>query len=264
MSGQLWSVTTLLQEGVPRPAILGWAVKMTAEYAVDNTDVIRAYLNANDRDGALKAVKDARWRTSGKALARGTDVHTAAEQLNLGAEPDIPDDVLPYVNQYRRFLEDHAPTFLLAEAPVYNRSYSYAGTLDAIVELDGKTCVLDIKTTDKGPEARTRPPYPEIALQLVAYSRAEYVGLDAANMQYSGKRRYYVFDEKTAHEPMPAVDGALALVISPVDYMVVPVRIDDEVWAAWLYVMEVARWQLDTSKRVLGPIVQPGAGVVTA
>lgn len=259
MTEQLWSVTTILGEGVPKPALLGWAVKMTAEYAVDNLPVISAYLKSDDREGALKAVKDARWRTSSKALARGSDLHHAAEQLNLGVEPDIADGVRPYLTQYRRFLAEHAPRLLMAEAPVYNRTHIYAGTLDMIAEVDGKTCVLDIKTTDKGPDARSRPPYPEIALQLVAYARAEYVGLDPADMRYSGKRRYYVWNEHTHHEPMPPVDGALALVISPVDYLLVPVRIDDEVWAAWLYVMEVARWQLDISRRVLGPVVQPTA-----
>ena len=54
---------------------------------------------------------------------------------------------------------------------------------------------------------------------------------------------------------MPKVEGAFALVISPVDYVFVPVRIDDEVWRAFLAIREVARWNLDISRKVFGPPV---------
>jgi hypothetical protein len=56
---------------------------------------------------------------------------------------------------------------------------------------------------------------------------------------------------------MPEISGGLALVISPDDYQLVPVRIDDEVWRAFLAVREVARFQLDTANRVLGPPIAP-------
>jgi hypothetical protein len=256
----LWSVTTLLKLGLgTSPALVGWAVRTTAEYALDHTDAL-APLAAADRGAAIKVLTDARFQKSGKAAARGTDVHHAAEQIALGQTPDVEPHIRPYVDQYLGFLERHQPTFLMAEAPVYNLSQRYAGTTDGIMELGGRQLIFDLKTTDKDLDAKTRPPYPEVALQLAAYSRAELVGLlsEKREVNYA---RYYVYDEAAHHEPMPAVDGAVCIVVSPFDCRVIPVRIDDDVYATFLHVRECARWTVDTSKHVIGPEITAAASV---
>lgn len=251
---RLWSVTTLLGEGIPKPALLGWAVKVTAEWAVDNIDAVTATARS-DRAAAVDMLKRCRFRESSAAAARGSDVHRVAESYALGQPVDTPAEIEPYVKQYLRFLDEHEPQFEAAECAVFNLTYHYAGTLDAIAVVGGRRCVLDLKTTAKRAGEGARPPYPDVALQLAAYAHAEVVGIDPLReTTYSG-RRYYVYDETLTTHPMPEVDGALALVISPYDYQLVPVRIDDEVWQAFLYAREVARWQLETSRRVLGPPV---------
>lgn len=250
---RFWSVTTLVKLGLGTgDALVQWNARTPVEWILGNLDGFTA-LAASDPEAAKKAALDSRYRKTGKAQERGTEVHAMLEELALGREPEVSDAMLPYVAQLRRFLEDHAPTLLMAEAPVYNRTYGYAGTLDLILEIGGRTCILDAKSTDKTPDAKSRPPYPEIALQLVAYSRAELVGLDPAVQRYQFGRRYYVFDPALKYEPMPAVEGALALVVSPVDYRLVPVRIDEEVWLAFAHVREAAKWNVDISRRVLGP-----------
>jgi len=194
-----------------------------------------------------------RWATSRKAAARGTDIHKAAEQIALGVTPEIEDDVLPYVEHYTAFLNEFKPKFLMSEAPVYSPTHGYAGTSDGIMEIDGKTVIFDLKTTAHAPDSgRARPPFGEVALQMCAYSRAEEVGL-LSEMRYAGGKRYYIYDPAAKHEPMPKVDGALCIVISPYDLMAVPVRIDDEVWRSFRHVMEAARWQVATSRNVFGP-----------
>jgi ATP-dependent exoDNAse (exonuclease V) beta subunit len=255
---RMWSVTTLIGAGLPKPALVGWAANVTAEYAVDKREVWQP-LAEDDREAAIKHLAGIRYQSSGKAMARGTDVHKAAERLNLGLPPDHEPHLQPYVDQYLQFLADHSPTILMAEAPVYSQTYHYAGTLDLILELEDRICVTDIKTTDRGKDSpKRRPPYPDIALQLCAYARAETVGIAPAQQRYSGRRRYYVLPPDAPLEPMPEVSGGLALVISPDDYQLVPVRIDDEIWNAFLAVREVARFQLDTANRVLGPAISPG------
>lgn len=250
-----WSVTTLIGAGVPKEALVGWAAKMVAEYAVNERDGWLA-LAERDPEEAINLLKGIHRRKTGKAAERGTNLHKVAEAYALGVEP--PDVKLPHVGQFLRFLEDHKPEYLLSEAPVYHTRYHYAGTLDAIVKIGGKTVLLDIKTTDKRADDRGyKPPYPEVALQTCAYSRAEYVGLDPAQMRTHSGRRYYVWNPEGRHEPMPEVDGAVALAIGPDWYDLVPVRIDDEVWRSFMAVREVARWKLDVSKRVFGPSVAP-------
>lgn len=254
----LWSVTTLIKMGLgTNPALVNWAVRTTAEYAIDN-QAAWAPLATADRDAAVKVLADARWQKSGKAAARGSDVHRAAEQIALGLVPEVEPHIVPYVEQYRRFLETHEPTFLMSEAPVYNVTQHYAGTTDGVLELDGRPLIFDIKTTDKDLDAKSRPPYPEVALQLAAYSRAELVGLlsEKREVNYA---RYYVYDQDQHHEPMPPVDGAVCIVVSPFDCRLIPVRIDDDVYRTFLHVRECARWSVDTSRRVIGPEITAAA-----
>lgn len=257
----VWSVTTLLKAGTPRgDALVGWAAKVTAEAALEYRAAINTMMEQEppQRDAALEMLTKARFRKTKLAMARGTDVHAAAEAINLGLEPpaDFPAALLPWVEQYRLFLSDFKPTFRLAEAPVFNLTHRYAGTLDSIVEIDGKSYLLDVKTHDKDPDASSRPPYPDIALQLVAYRNAELVGIGEVTRREIYGRRYYVYEpESASYVDMPQVDGALALAISPYDYRLVPVRVDDEIFTQFLYVKEVARWNLQVSKTVLGPQV---------
>lgn len=263
---QLYSATTLISNGVPKPALVGWAARVTAEYALDNLDVLGP-LARKDRAGALKLLTGARFTKNDRASARGTDVHAALEQIALGITPRIDGEAAPYVEQFRLFLAEHRPEYLLAEAPVYNPEYGYAGTLDGVVQFPqpikgGKAgpFVLDVKTTDKPPGGRARrPPYPEVALQLTAYRRAQFVGLDAAVKVETRSDRYYTFDPvETLTEPMIECEGGLCLVVSPYDYQLVPIRTDEVVWRAFLSVAESARWTLETSKQVVGqPIAAP-------
>ena len=256
---RLWSVTTLVGAGTPKEALVGWAARVTAERAVDKHRTLDAMIEDGDRAATLKWLTDARWEKSGSAAHRGTEVHKIIESYALGQTPEVPVEFEPWHQQIRRFLDDHQPEFVASEAPVYNLELGYAGTMDMILKVGGATVITDAKTTDKTPDARSRPPYGEVALQLCAYSRAEQVGVSPATMRSHGGRRYYIYDPALEYEPMPDLDGAFALVISPVDYVFVPTRIDDEVWRSFLAVREVARWNLDISRRVFGPPVTPTA-----
>ena len=258
---KLWSATSLisLALGIPKP-LNEWHVRTACETAFDKFATLKAFHEDGDRDGAVKWLKDSRWTKTGAAAARGTDVHKAAEALALGTVPEVEPDIEPYVVQYRRFLEDFSPEFLMAEAPVYNLTHGYAGTLDAIAKIDGQTVVMDMKTTAHGPNSgKSRPPFPEVALQLTLYRNAELVGLLADRREIS-YRRYYVLDPEVQHtEPMPETSGAVCLVISPEDYLLVPVDTSERIWRACRHMIEVARFQVETSKGVFGPPIAPKA-----
>jgi hypothetical protein len=250
---KLWSVTTLLKLGLgTSDALVNWAVRTTAEAAVDRRTVLDAMLKDGDRDGAVKWLADQRWAKSGAALARGTDIHRAAEARALGEPVEVEVQNLPLLEQYDRFLSEFQPEFLMAEAPCYHPKAGYAGTLDSIAIIDGQRVVLDIKTTDKGKDStKMRPPYPETALQLAAYRHATEVGV-LSEQRYAGGKRYYLYDESAKHEPMPEVDGAVCLVVSPDDYLVVPVRTDEQVFRYFRHVVECARWSVSESRGVFG------------
>ncbi len=144
---KLWSVTTLIKLGLgTADPLVNWAVNTTAGAAYDRHKIMSQFVE--DQEGAVKWLAGQRWQKTGKAMARGTDLHHAAEKLALGQPPEVEEHVLPYLEQYQRFLEEYRPTFLMAEAPVYNATFGYAGTLDGILELEGEPLVADIKTTE--------------------------------------------------------------------------------------------------------------------
>lgn len=261
---RFWSVTTLLDLALARPAFISWAAKTVAETAVDRLDTLRQMVEADgDRQAAIDFLTGSRWRKRAAVLKRGSAMHHAAEQLALGVTPaEVTDEVVPYVVQYQRFLDDFQPVFELAEAPVFHLEHGYAGTLDGIVLLDGQPYLLDYKSTEKGPDADSRPPYPDVALQLVAYARATHVAIRGSQQRNWQGRRYYQLAEGAELQEMPAVAGALALVVSPVDYQLVPIRIDDGIYRYFRIATQLARWELEEASRVVGaPIAPPSKAV---
>lgn len=229
-----WSVTTIINGGVPKEALINWAKKFTAEYAVDNFEKLTALLvpdadGATDRDGAVDWLKGAAYRDRDRKAALGSNVHDAFEAYVLGKPyPTWPLPIRPRMKQVQAFLADHKPVFEATEASVYNRTQRYAGTLDAICTIDGRRLLVDTKT-GKGV-------YPEAALQLAAYRYAEFLG-----------------NADGSEVTMPDVDGCAVLHLPDegTEYELVSVRADEEVFRSFLYVREVFRWCQETSKTVL-------------
>jgi hypothetical protein len=253
-SQRMWSVTTLIKLGLgTSEAIVRWNIGVVAEKAIDDEHIWKSRLENEGRESAVKYLKERSWVESDHAKARGTLVHAAAEAHALGETAAIDYEVLPYVEQFKQWVDEHHPRYVMAEAPVYNLGMRYAGTLDGIMELGGKRLLYDIKTTQHSPmSGKMRPPFPEVALQLCAYSRAQEVGI-LSEQRYSSGRRYYVYDPTKPHEVMPEVDGAVCIVVSPYDCFAVPVRIDDDVWRSFQAVVKCARWTLRGDTDLFGP-----------
>ena len=160
-----------------------------------------------------------------------------------------------------QFLEDFRPEFLMSEATVFNRTESYAGTLDFIARIRSsgdqlenagatRTLIGDIKT-GKGV-------YPEVALQLAAYRHAEMAAIWRPRRMEKFRRRYYLLSEaeREMAVPVPEVDTGLVIHITPDHCDAYPVDCGPDIYRAFLFVLEAARWQFDLSKKVIGvPLV---------
>lgn len=262
---RLWSVTSLekLALGTP-PGLLNHIKKEIAGTGFDRYKILAQFVEDGDRDGAIKWMIDAQFAGLSRASARGTDLHVAAEKLALGETPEIKPEHQPFLDQFMRFLADHQPEYLMAEAPVYHLRYGYAGTCDGIIRVGGRDLLFDIKSTAHSKTSgRMRPPFDNHVLQITAYKYAELVGLMAERVE-TNRGRYYSFDPAKHTEPMPHTDGAVCLVVSPHDYELVPVRSNDEVFRAWLAVLEIARFKEETMKVAVGPAITPEAAGVAA
>lgn len=260
----LWSVTTIMSNGLPKPAIAGWQAKTIAEFAVANhrqletmlagVKLVRTgtgLLMVSDPDAIAAAVdwlKGSPWRESSRKMNIGSAVHAEAEAYVLGLpRPEPPPTVAPYLASFRNFLDDFKPEYEMSEATVYSPAESYAGTLDAIVRIGGRSLLVDYKTG--------KDIYSDVALQLAAYAHAEWVLLpDGSSV------------------PMPKTDGAAALHLREYDpsldvaptpdrgYSLIPVDVGEPVFNAFRYCREVMRWMEETSKGVLSqPITNPDA-----
>lgn len=262
---ELVSATTLIKDALGLSRGLEYHGKeAVAIAAIDNYKKLGRYIeDPVDRNDGIDWLLKQQWEGLQSASNRGTEIHTVAENLHLGNVVEYDPFLEPWIVQCRHFLEDFRPQFLMAEAPVYNLTMRYAGTLDGIAVIDGKTVVVDIKTTAHGPNAknrkgkpRSRPPFSDVALQLTLYRHAELVGLlaDRKEIQY---RRYYVFDPELHAEPMPETEGGVCIVVSPEDYLVVPVDTSERIWKACRHVIQVAKFQTETAKAVFASPISP-------
>lgn len=96
-----------------------------------------------------------------EAGSKGSRVHKAIEVLSLGGEVKHNDSFTDGDGDYRelsveeyeavisfkQWVDEVKPKFIKSEQVVFNDEYNYAGTLDAIIELEGKTYILDYKTS---------------------------------------------------------------------------------------------------------------------
>src|SRR5262245_65410870 len=73
-------ITWVISKGVAKPALVGWAARQSAGYAVDNWDELGA-LNVSER---VRRIEGARFETLRSASVRGTDVHALALRLAAG------------------------------------------------------------------------------------------------------------------------------------------------------------------------------------
>lgn len=208
-------VTSILDATLAKPALIEWAGNTTAGYAVD----FWAELAEMPPSKRLDRLKRSRYEERDRAARRGTEVHRLAERIVVGegiSYDDIPEEIRGHVESYVDFLNLTGAKPVLIEAVIAHRHVGYCGTLDLVADLDDRW-LLDVKTTRSGI-------YPEHALQLCAYARAE------------------VYADGDQEIPMAdlGIDRVGALWVRADGWDLHETRWDDSVWhffrsLAWIY-----------------------------
>lgn len=255
-----WSVTTILG-ALPKDALKWWAARVVAEFAVDRS---KTWFTM-ERGEAIEWLKREPLRYTNERANVGSAIHEAAEAfvLQRPMKGDFGEEERQAIGHFIGWVSLLGVKFLATEFQVYNRTQKYAGTGDAIVEIpysklldlahgnpalvpwtprEGRevvTLIVDYKTGGDVEEGKGI--YPEVALQLAAYARAEFIGLPNGG-----------------EAPIPELDGAAALHVQAKGWRFVPVdALREEVFTSFLYVREVFRWREDLSKEVLGTALEP-------
>ena len=224
---KLLGVTTAISKGVNKPALVNWAAKQAAGYAVDNWDTLND-LSVSERLDTIGK----QWRGENKqAMARGTQIHALAEHLIKGEEVDVPEHVTGHVESYMRFLEEWDPDPVVVEGVVGNLDVTpaYGGTLDLIADMAGERWLLDLKT-GKGV-------YGDVSWQLAAYRYATILMVE-------GKP-----------EPMPAVDRVGVLHVTSDSYEVRPVEAGPSQFTEFRYITQIAAAS-ERSRDYIGEAIQ--------
>jgi len=259
-------VTTILGNGIPKPGLIGWAGNVVADAVVNGLTVarndrgearivadelVRDLLAWNETRGShavkvgneplprlalAKILGALRYRDSGEAAAKGTDVHGLAVRLAAGEEITVPEHLAGHVEAYLRFLEEWDPTEALLERVIVNRRWRYMGKFDLLAAFPGLwpdgtpwagrpvgRALLDIKTSRSGIFAET-------ALQLAGYRYGETMldGVDDTGA--------------VVEVPMPVVDWCGAIHVRADGYDVYRLEAGEREHRVFLYAKHVGEW----------------------
>lgn len=255
---QLVSVTNVLGTCVAKQALIPWAAKVAAEYAIDNLPTIVRRLRTDDPAEVRKDISRQVTVSRDKAADLGTRVHADAERHVLGTyrAGDDP-EAEPYVQQYLAWLDawgvDLERDVEASEITVADPDKGYAGTADLRVRLplkgfhDGKVVpadgderypwLIDFKSSATRPRASG---YPEYVLQLAALRYAKEMWLP---------------DDTVTR--LPPVAGAAVLNLRTNSHAFIPVDAGPAAHRAFLNLLEGAKW-LHAREGFEQPVDPPG------
>ena len=184
------SITTVLR-ALDKPALVPWAANQAGKRAAEHIAALQRHADDGNWDAAAEMMRD--WNrpadndrkgrtflehdvatayrdTTARAANRGTEVHALVEEISLGGNPDIPDELSGYVNGFRKFQRDFPELHVVTtEVTVVNEEVGYAGTADAIVSDGQRNYVLDYKTSHTGAV------YDSVGLQLAGTAGATHI-----------------------------------------------------------------------------------------
>ncbi len=295
---RLWSVTTILQEIDRGEGLIVWACRQAAACAIHEHDYVMSLYEWQGPQAAIDYCAGARLRAKPEQLSDtdlGSAFHQLAESWALtGRRPtgadvaatvaafavDLSADAIAaevglltrMLDHYDGWLDRFQPTIEAAEFVVYNPTYGYAGTVDGILTIpeqadtDRLRVINDFKTTRRsttgGKRPRPKRPWPQTVLQLAAYRYGEFAAGWAPRRWTVRSRRYYLLapGERALAVPLPQVDGAICTLVTPDWCEAFPMRADEQAFGAFLHVLEVARWNRQTSRGAVGdPLIPPGS-----
>ena len=171
-----------------------WGKRMVLAGAAQRPDLIASTLAAGDNNAALNQLCDQAMDAAKANVRRemGTALHSLCEQADQGLTVQMPSPYREDIDAYRSCMASIRAKVTRMEEVVVVPDLNLAGRFDRLVEVDGITYVLDIKTGKSLDYS-----WQSIAIQLAIYAQAT-----------------TIYDPSTqAHEPMPDVDQSFGIVI---------------------------------------------------
>lgn len=249
VTGQMVPSVTSVLDALGKDALVNWKVDVTAEYAVDNLQI----LGQLDRAAAIDLVKRAQYRSSKTAAERGTDVHAILEDLARGvAVLRTPTngwvlDAWEALNrEFKIEVLEVEPTFWhpgIITGEDGQPELGYGGSADLVALIDGVLAILDWKTTASGI-------WPETCLQLCAYGMAPTI--IRPDGQVVDFRATYGEVQETYAVWVRPDDSDAPKYVGPAGWSLIPMHYTEDVWRAFRAARIAWEWQNVTSKGTVG------------
>lgn len=159
-------VTTILGATLAKDFV-GWALDCMEQYL----------LNLPAGDIPPEAIAEAKLeatRRRDSGASTGSEAHALIEHYLKHEDVEMSKVSAEALNAFGAFMvwiKENTPGVLGSEEVIYSPRFRYAGTFDALMELDGKVYIVDFKTTNVSRKA-PQGIYPEYFIQLGAYAAA--------------------------------------------------------------------------------------------
>ncbi|MEU8840246.1 hypothetical protein AB0D97_14095 [Streptomyces roseus] len=227
---------------LPKDFLTFWAALESAKAAVENWDIV-SQLIKRDEAGAIDYLKNAHRRKSKAAADLGSDAHDLFERMARGETINprhVHADLKPFLRWFDEFLQQMQPRFLYLEETVWSDTFGYAGSFDAIAEIDHEVIGIDWKTS--------KSVYESVALQLSAYRYADRI----------------ILAETGESVPMPEWAGGAVLHVRSEGWQLVKVACGPDVFEHFKALRTTFDWESDAKKHVIGkPPVASGGALIT-
>ena len=154
--GQLLPGVTTITGVRQKEFLKWWTVKMAVEYLKEKQDEIKKATPEQFLD-ILGEAKRAHVRSADTAKDYGKEAHEWIEVyiksriLDRDMTGEIPqaDEVLNAINAFLGWERAHEVRWLASEVVIASVKHQFAGTLDALAEVDGKLSLVDFKTSNQ-------------------------------------------------------------------------------------------------------------------
>lgn len=210
-----------------KEGLITWGKREVAAAALREWETVERIRAASGDTAAITFLAGIPGYQRDEAGRIGGAVHAITEQLDRGEDTTIGDEKVPFITAYRRFLADYSPVVVSREKCVISVTHGYGGTYDSIYRIGGRLVFTDIKTS--------KHVYPKVALQLAAYARADFIGVEGDPKEY----------------PIPAFDDFAVLHIRPDQYAkgyrLIRVRVGQPEFDAFLAALTLYRFRKSQS-----------------
>jgi hypothetical protein len=239
-------VTTILDKGLPKKALIAWAGNATADGAVNAWEEL-SKLPVAER---LKQLKGIRYAVKDKAANRGTEVHRFADKLLHGETVNVPDEIAGHVESCARFLDEFEFKTEHVEFSVASYAHGYAGTGDFIATIRLPDSPRDVPGDWRG--------FIGERIRILGDWKTNRSGIFGETALQEAAYRYAdVLITGDTEQLMPEVDACAALWLRADGYELVPVTATREVHRLFLYIQQVARLDDEARDLIGGPIPPP-------